>query len=614
MRPVLQALLLVLFTHLGCAAVQAQERTGVILVLDYSGSMGAVSSDPNSLRIDRLRDYVGDLTRNYMTNRFAGPLRVVRFGVRPNGNCSGFRLLDRPVGPFGAQSMTDVSALLAEDPYGQTPLSDAAILAVEEADRMIRADEADDVRLIVITDMEDTCENGKRVAAEDVTDDLLCEQANRVTARLDEVSAALLRDLGDRALPNDAVKIEYVVSLLAESNDQKIQAFVDCLPQPTPIVRYPFPDPLPPVPPIPSPPPPPAPIPPPPSPPPPPEPLPSPPPAPEPVPVPLAAALTVVGVLDAPDSLGRRLPAPMLRVSIGGQVIDTRLDPVTYERAITDVPAGSSVGLSLDGPGLPVDVKVTVTGDQRVEIPWRLPVLRVEPDLSVEQSMPADVTLTLETAGTDLEIALAGERQFPLMAGDYVLTTRRPGYLDETVSVTLPLQDQTVTVPIPRRLRAFPLHVDYSVEDPGRDLAPMTRPELVLLSDRAAPISLQDGDVVDLQAGSVYSYRLTVGTQTLRTGPVHDGGPVAPEALSVLVIPPQLVLGAREIGDWSVQNTDTGSAFAVTGQVVTETVPPGEYRILFNGGNVCDENGTLSLNFGERLVIDATAGSPETCK
>ena len=330
--------------------------------------------------------------------------------------------------------------------------------------------------------------------------------------------------------------------------------------------------------------------------------------------MPLAAALTVVGVLDAPDSLGRRLPAPMLRVSIGGQVIDTRLDPVTHERAIIDVPAGSSVGLSLDGPGLPVDVKVTVTGDQRVEIPWRLPVLRVEPDLSVEQSMPADVTLTLETAGTDLEIALAGERQFPLMAGDYVLTTRRPGYLDETVSVTLPLQDQTVTVPIPRRLRAFPLHVDYSVEDPGRDLAPMTRPELVLLSDRGAPISLQDGDVVDLQAGSVYSYRLTVGTQTLRTGPVHDGGPAAPEALSVLVIPPQLVLGAREIGDWSVQNTDTGSAFAVTGQVVTETVPPGEYRILFNGGNVCDENGTLSLTFGERLVIDATAGSPETCK
>ena len=156
-----------------------------IVIMDYSGSMWANTGQPRAPEAtedhkmyNRAEELAGEVVAKLLADGSAAGLGLTPFGQEGRERCGDpivpVLSADRPF------SRDIADAFLGElewlRPAGQTPLEEAIRVATDDAKRLIETGTWEKVRLVVISDMQDTCIDDVRVARP--TKDQFCAWAN----------------------------------------------------------------------------------------------------------------------------------------------------------------------------------------------------------------------------------------------------------------------------------------------------------------------------------------------------------------------------------------------------------------------------------------------------
>lgn len=220
----------------GIVHSQQDTDTGLLIVMDYSGSMWAEADprrsargDPNSHFSfhDKAEIYAENLLKARLNAKFSGPTRFVTFGENKTGDCSDITLQSGLGDRLNEAMISQVKSLFRRTrPLGTTPLEQSLERAIDESAAIIEGGKTERMQIVAVTDMKDICKGGQPVSNPTKQD--LCDLGKNLQRSLDRVNIRI----SERRQIENAVGIEFFVAINPANNSgqtRPLEVIAECM-------------------------------------------------------------------------------------------------------------------------------------------------------------------------------------------------------------------------------------------------------------------------------------------------------------------------------------------------------------------------------------------------
>lgn len=588
---------------------EAQD-VGTMFVVDYSGSMWNGTENGPDTYYERTENLLGDTLDHMLANTPGSTVGLVTFGDKNDPNGRVVRKVDRDPGCKNinfysragfAINRPNVEALksyidnqLIAD--GVTPLDKASIRGIDAAKDIILDDRARAMRIVIVSDMKDTCIDGRHVRAEDVDPETYCDLAKKIEAARISANTQIRRQLGI----GEAIVIQFVISVDPEVSTKVIDPsapeagaiaptahLARCLPGSTLV---------------------------------------------EPVGVDDYSALArqiavTTDILprvkvrfradrSIEDSLERPIgmdaPVLILQRQSDGEV--SVIDRFSGDHVV-EAARGEVHAFQFDaGEGEPLDGTALFNRDEDRALPWRLPrityFLTNKPG-TARIDAPVRWTLTPDSdPASRRTFDDDGEITFDLPKGTYHLEARLDEKRPLKTTFSVDRKDRKIPLAtdiVPRPPEPERLSVSFGINRSPPSLPMGTAPKVTLaVTDGTPPAATWvPGDAaLGLLPRALYRVDVLIGGEEKHNVQFSLNDRATTDSLTIDLPPPLIDIRRERRGVWTLKRLDIpspGEDFA--GSRFRQTLHPGRYALALDGRSLCPPDRALELEYGDALVL-----------